>query len=418
MAEEDVKVVQHVSKHRHSKKKHLSSSIWFILLAITAAVGYVAGVYHYQIEAAIGPVFGYNAHPGNIDLTSLQQTYNHLAAKYDGKLDINLLIQGANRGLVDAAGDKYTVYMSPKDTTSFDNTLHSNIGGGIGAEIGLKNNKITIIRTLVDNAAIKAGLAADDTILNINDQLTSGWTVEKAVALIRGEVGTTVKLTIQRGGVTKDYVITRSTVNNPSVTSSVTEGIGTIKITRFDVPEAGGVGDDTGILARKTAMDLKKQGVKGIILDLRDNGGGYVSAAKDVAGLWLDNKIVVTERTGTTVISTVRTTSNAILAGLPTVVLVNGSSASASEIVAGALQDYHVAKLVGENTFGKGSVQELVSLTGGSQLKVTIARWYTPNGKNITNGGIKPDIVVGLTQADVDSGADPQLSAALKLLGL
>lgn len=409
MTQEKVKVAEHVVKHRRIKK-HLSSSLWFVAIAFTAAVGYVAGVYHYQIEAAIGPVFGYQAHSGDIDLSSLQQTYNQLAANYDGKLDTNLLIQGANRGLVDAAGDTYTVYMSPQETTNFDNGLSGNIGSGIGAEIGIKNDKITIIRVLVDNAAIKAGLNANDVILNINDQSTSGWTVDKAVGLIKGDEGTTVKLTIQRGAEVKDYTITRAVINNPSVESSISGGVGTITITRFDA--------ETGNLAKAVAQDFKNHGVKSVILDLRNNGGGYVDAAKDVAGIWLDGNVVVTERIGTVIKSTLITGNNAILTGIPTVVLVNGSSASASEIVAGALQDYKVAKLVGERTFGKGSVQQLISLDGGAQLKVTIAKWYTPKGKNISKEGITPDVTVSLTQNDINSSIDPQVDAAKKLLGL
>lgn len=409
MTQEKVKVSKHVIKHRRIKK-HLSNSVWFIAIALTAGLGYVAGVYHYQIEAAIGPVFGYKAHSGSIDLSSVQQTYNKLSANFDGKLDTTKLIQGANKGLVDAAGDEYTVYMTPTESTDLNDSLTGNIGAGIGAEIGIKNGNVTIIRTLSGNAAIKAGLKANDVILKVNDQSTSGWTVEKAVGQIKGEQGTTVKLTILRGNETKDYSVTREIINVPSVESSVTDGIGTMTISRFD--------DKTGNLARSAAQEFKKQGVKSVILDLRNNGGGYLDTTTDVAGLWLDNKIVVTERNDNIIKKTLRTGSNAILAGTPTVVLVNGSTASASEIVAGALQDYKVAKIVGENTFGKGTVQELIPLMDDAVLKVTIARWYTPNGKNIANGGIKPDVSISYSQSDVDSGNDPQLSEAKKLLGL
>lgn len=409
MTQDKEKVVKHVAKQRRIKK-HLPYNIWFIVIALTAALGYVAGSYHYQIEAAIGPVFGYKSHSGNIDLTSLQQTYNQLAANYDGKLDTTLLIQGANRGLVDAAGDIYTVYMTPQESMDYSNNLSGNIGAGIGAEVGIRNDKITIIRTLSGNAAIKAGLLANDVVLKVNDQSTSGWTVEKAVSQIKGEEGTTVKLTIKRGSKTQDYTITRATINVPSVQSSITDGVGTLTISRFDT--------ETGNQVKVATQDFKKQGVTAVILDLRNNGGGYVNTAKDVAGLWLDNKIVVTERNGNIIRETLRTGNNAILAGIPTVVLVNSSSASASEIVAGALQDYHVAKLVGEKTFGKGTVQELIPLADGAELKVTIARWYTPNGKNIAKDGVTPDITVALTQKDVNSGIDPQFIKAKNLLGL
>jgi len=409
VAHEDTKAAEHVIKHRRAKK-HISANLWLIIIAVAIVLGYVAGLYHYQIEAAIGPVFGYNAHSGNIDLSSLQDTYNKLAANFDGKLDTTKLIQGANKGLVDAAGDTYTLYMTPQEATDYNNSLSGNIGGGIGAEIGIKNDKITIIRTLPNNPAEKAGLAANDTILNVNDQSTSGWTVDKTVGLIRGDAGTTVKLTIERNSEVKTYTITRDIINNPSVESSVVGGVGILTISRFD--------SETGDLSRAAAQSFVKQGVKSIILDLRGNGGGYVDAARDVAGLWLSNKVVVTERTGAIIKTTVQTGDNAILAGKPTVVIVNAATASASEIVSGALQDYKIAKLVGEKTFGKGSVQELIPLEVGSQLKVTVARWYTPNGKNITKDGITPDVTVELTQDNINKGVDPQLDTAKKLLGL
>jgi carboxyl-terminal processing protease len=402
--------VKGVEKNRlHQTIRKLTPSLWFMAFALVATGGYVAGLYHYQIEAAIGPVFGYKAHTGNIDLSSVQQTYNVLAANFDGKLDTKSLIEGANRGLVDAAGDKYTVYMSATEAKDYDNSLSGNMGAGIGAEVIQKNGQATIKRVLPDNAAIKAGLQADDIIVKINDQSTAGWSASKVVGQIKGEEGTTVKLSIKRGDTVKDYVITRETINNPSVESSVENGLGIMTISRFD--------SQTGDQAKEAAQNFKKQGVKGVILDLRDNGGGYVSAATDVAGLWLEDKVVVTERSGGKVKDTDKTGQTAILKGIPTAVLVNGGTASASEIVAGALHDYKVAKLVGEKTFGKGSVQELVPLENSAQIKVTVARWYTPNGVNISKNGIAPDITATYVQKDVDAGADPQMTAAKKSLG-
>ena len=234
--------------------------------------------------------------------------------------------------------------------------------------------------------------------------------VGKVVSLSRGDAGTTVKIKVQRGSEIKEYTVTRAIISNPSVDSSVVDGIGIMTISRFD--------SETGDLAIAAALDFKKQGVKGVILDLRGNGGGYVSAAVDVAGLWLDNQVIVTERTGDTVKDTLRSGDNAILAGLPTMVLVDGGTASASEIVSGALQDHKAAKLVGEKTFGKGSVQLPISLDGGAEIKVTVAKWYTPNGKNINKEGITPDNIVSLTQDNIDNGVDPQLDAAKNLLGL
>jgi len=397
-----------VRRHEPKQKKSLSANVLFLIIAGTAVLGFFAGTRSDQILAAIGPVFGVKTYAGDIDLSSVQDTYKALKANFDGTLDDQALIDGANRGLVGAADDAYTLFMNAKEAASFADDLSGSIGGGIGAEISVRSGSITIVRVLKNNPAINAGLLGGDTVIKINDELTTGMTVEQAVSKIRGEAGTTVKLLISRSGEEKQFTVTRATVSNPSVDTSVVNGIGTMTISRFDTETAG--------LARAAAQDFKNKNVQAVILDLRDNGGGYVDAAQDLLGLWLDNKIVVTERANGKVVETLKSGSNALLAGIPTTVLINGGSASASEIVAGALQDYKTARLVGEKTFGKGSVQKLIEFPTGAQLKVTIARWYTPNGKNITEQGITPDVIVGLTQADLDAGKDPQLEAARKEL--
>lgn len=404
---------EQVTKHSGVKEcsnRHFSALAIFIIVAVSVMSGFFVGTYRYQIFAAVSPVFGYKAHSGSIDLSTVQETYNKLAANFDGKLDTVKLIQGANRGLVEAAGDDYTVYMSPDEAEDFKDSLSGNIGGGIGAEIGLKNDKIIIVRALKNNPAEAAGLQANDVILKVNDDSTDGWTVEKTVGLVRGTTGTTVKITIQRGDEVKDYNIVRAIINNPSVESSISDGIGVMTISRFD--------EETGDLAKVAAQSYVKAGVKSVILDLRGNGGGYVDAAKAVAGLWLENKVVVVEKSGSVVKDTVMTGDDAILSGLPTAVIVNGSTASASEIVAGALKDYGVAKLVGQKTFGKGSVQLPLDLDDGSLLKVTVAKWYTPKGNNINKQGISPDVKATYTQTDIDNDADPQMDAAKKVLAL
>ncbi|MNQ36387.1 putative CtpA-like serine protease [compost metagenome] len=394
---------------RNRRQRTFSKSFLFLTIAATALIGFVAGTRSNDIIAAIGPVFGIKVHTGTLDLSSVQTTYQKLAANYDGELDTQKLVEGASRGLVEAAGDPYTVYMDAQEAADFNNDLSGNIGGGIGAEIGLREEKPTIIRVLKDNPAEKAGLAAGDQIVAVNDQTAVGQTVDKVVGNVRGEAGTTVKISVLRSGVPKEFTVTRSVINNPSVDSKVENGIGTLTISRFD--------SQTGALARKAAQQFKDQGVKSVILDLRGNGGGYLGAAQDVAGLWLDEKVVVSERTGGKTTEELKTGKDALLAGIQTVVLVNGGTASASEIVAGALQDYGVATLLGEKTFGKGSVQQVLDLGAGTVLKVTIAKWYTPKGNNINKEGIEPDQTVVLGQADASSGNDPQLQAALKLLG-
>jgi carboxyl-terminal processing protease len=412
----DKPIKAHVQPHastevlKPKRAKTLSSNAWFIIIAATAVVGFFGGMNSNRIMSVIGPVFGQKIYAGDIDLSSIQSTYHALKANYDGNLNDKSLIEGANKGLVAAAGDAYTLYMNSAESTTFSDDLTGNIGGGIGAEIGLRNNQVYIIRVLKSNPAEKAGLMAGDVIMAVNDQSTAGWTVDKTVGQIRGNVGTTVKVTVLRGTDSKNFTITRDTITNPSVDSSVVNGVGILTISRFD--------SETSSLARAAAQDFKTQGVKGVILDLRGDGGGYVDAAQDVAGLWLDGKVVVTEKTNNVVVSQIKSGGNPILASLPTIVLVDSGTASASEIVSGALQDYKVAKLVGEKTFGKGSVQKLISLPDGAELKVTIARWYTPSGKNITKEGITPDVTASITQQNVNDGVDPQMDAAKKALGL
>jgi carboxyl-terminal processing protease len=382
----------------------ISKNLFFLAIAFTVVIGFVAGTRSNEIFGLVGPLLGFKVEAGSLDLSSVQNTYRNLKANYDGTLDAEALITGANKGLVNAAGDQYTVFMDVKEAKDFEDDLSGQIGGGIGAEIGVRSGQPTIIRVLPDNPAEKIGVKAGDVIVAVNDESAKDWPSDKTADKVRGDIGTTVKLTVRRGEETKTFNITRANVTNPSVSSSIQDGIGVIDISRFD--------SETGNLARKAAENFKAQNVKGVILDLRDNGGGYITAAQDVAGLWLNDKTVVSERTGGKVVDELKSGGDPILAGIPTVVLVNGSSASASEIVSGALQDYKAATLVGEKTFGKGTVQKVIDLPGGTKLKVTVARWYTPNGKNITKEGIEPNQKVIMSSKDVDEGKDPQMDAA------
>lgn len=394
---------------QHAGRPMITRNIFFLGITLAAVVGFAAGTRSDDIMSTIGPMFGFNV-PKPIDLGAVEKTYENLKANYDGTLDTQKLIDGASRGLVAAAGDKFTVFMDAQEANTFNNDLTGNIGGGIGAEIGVRSGKPTIIKVLSGNPAEAAGVQAGDVIAAVDDKDASTWTADVAASTIRGAVGSTVKLTVRRGTDTKTFTITRAAVTDPSVTSTVQNGVGILTITRFD--------DQTGDLARQAAQSFKQQNVKSVILDLRNDGGGYLTAAQDVAGLWLNEKVVVSERTGGKVVDQLTSGNDAVLAGLPTVVLVNGDTASASEIVSGALQDYKVATLIGEKTYGKGTVQKVLGLDGGAVLKVTIARWYTPNGKNIDKQGITPNQTVDLTAADVDAGKDPQLDAAMKQLGM
>ena len=386
------------------KRQQLS---WFLTLIIVAIVSFVAGARSDALFANVASVFGVRTSNKTIDLSSVQKTYQELIANYDGKLDTQKLIYGANRGLVEAAGDPHTAYMDPDETKEFDKSLSGQIGGGIGAEIGLRNNKPTIIKPLENSPAQKAGIKAGEAIVKVNDEASSDWSVEKVVSKIRGEVGTSVKLTLLSGSQTREVSVVRQNIVSPAVESEIDGEIGILKVNRF--------GDDTVSLARKYASEFVEKGVKKVILDLRNNPGGTVGAAQGLLGIWLDNQIAMTERRGSEIVKTLRTTGTPILGNMKTVVLINGNSASASEITAGALREYGKATLVGQKSYGKGSVQIVLGLPGGSQMKVTEARWYTPKGKNIDKTGIEPDVKVDLSSDDVNNNVDPQMDKAKSL---
>lgn len=398
-----------MNKKKTEKKWSFTPGTFVLLMALVFSFGYGAGTRNDQIISLVAPSFGIKVSTNSLDLSSVQTTYRTLKANFDGTLSDKSLIEGASRGLVTAAGDDYTIYMNKKEAEDFNKDLTGDIGGGIGAEIGNRNDKVTVIRTLADTPARKVGLLPDDTILAVDGKSTSGWSVNDAVNKIRGDIGTAVKLTIQRGIDVKNFTITRARITAPSVESKIQNGVGILTLTRFD--------ETTSSVARQAAQSFRKNNVKGVVLDLRGNGGGLLSAAQDVAGIWLRDQLVVSERTNGVTTDELKSGNDPVLDGIPTVVLVNGSSASASEIVSGALQDHRAATLMGEKTFGKGSVQKLIELSDGAVMKVTVAKWYTPNGKNINKEGITPDKKVGLTADDVVAGRDPQLDAALKFLG-
>ena len=386
------------------KRQQLS---WFLTLVIVAIVSFVAGARSDALFANVASVFGVRTSNKTIDLSSVQKTYQELIANYDGKLDTQKLIYGANRGLVEAAGDPHTAYMDPDETKEFDKSLSGQIGGGIGAEIGLRSNKPTIIKPLENSPAQKAGIKAGEAIVKVNDEASSDWSVEKVVSKIRGEVGTSVKLTLLSDGQTREVSVVRQNIVSPAVESEIDGEIGILKVNRF--------GDDTVSLSRKYASEFVDKGVKKVILDLRNNPGGTVGAAQGLLGIWLDNQIAMTERRGSEIVKTLRTTGTPILGNMKTVVLINGNSASASEITAGVLREYGKATLVGQKSYGKGSVQIVLGLPGGSQMKVTEARWYTPKGKNIDKTGIEPDVKVDLLSDDVNNNVDPQMDKAKSL---
>ncbi len=347
--------------------------------------------------------------PNDLQYSQLEQVYDKLREKYDGKLDASQLLQGAKKGLVEAAGDPYSVYFTKDEAQQFMNDLEGTFSG-IGAELDKRDGQLLITATLDDSPAQKSGLMANDAIIKVNDQDTSSWSIEKAVSEIRGEKGTTVKLSIVRDQELKDVSIVRDAIVSPSVKYEVTSNnVGYLRISRF-------AESDTVALATKAAEEFKQKNVKGVVLDLRGNGGGYLDSAQKISSLWLNGSMVVQEKRDGRVTETLYAGSDAPLKGVKTVVLVDGGSASASEIVAGALHDNQAAQLVGLKTFGKGSVQEIVDLPDGSKLKVTVAKWFTPNGKNISEEGIAPDIEVKISDDDIKNNRDPQKSKAFELI--
>jgi carboxyl-terminal processing protease len=319
------------------------------------------------------------------------------------------MFYGAISGMVDALGDPYSVYFDPEESSAFNEELQGEYSG-IGAEIGKKEDYIIIIAPLSDSPAERAGLIAGDYIISVNGEDMIGATVDYAVSRIKGEAGTRVTLTIVREGSddTIDIPITREDIKINSVEWEFRDdGIMYIRISIFN--------EDTTSLFRKAAQEALTKEAKGIVLDLRNNPGGLLTEAINVAGFWIDNDTVVQERVGDSV-EPFSANGFAWLYNIPTVVLVNGGSASGSEILAGALQDYGLATLIGEQTFGKGSVQEYYEFDDGSALKVTTAEWLTPNGKSIDEVGITPDQVIEYSKEDYETGATPQLDAAISKL--
>jgi len=391
---------------RTPRQIRLSTFIFALILVLV--VGVIIGTRSQQIMAYLGPIVGIHSDNSTLDLSTTEDVYHLLKENYDGNVDTSKLEDGAATGLTDALGDPFTVFMTAKEATQFSDTLNGKVSG-IGAEIGVRDNQPTILRLVDNSPAASSGLKIGDQITTVDGKTTVDKDANTTANLIRGDEGTTVKIVVKRGSESHTFDIKRANVQDPSVRGAMNGTTGVITITRFD--------SDTGDLARRVADKLKSQGAKSVILDLRDNGGGELDQTGLVAGLWLDSgKTVVTVRHGDTIQQTVTASGDPILKGLPTVILMNDNTASASEITIGALTDYKVATTLGEKSYGKGSVQQLFPLDSGAELKVTIAKWYTPNGQNINHTGFEPNKKVELTSAEQNKGQDPQLDAALKEL--
>lgn len=386
------------------KKVALTSAI--IVAFLTLFGGLACGIVWAKRsdELVTNPI---NGKAAKVDFSELNEVYRTLAENYDGEIDAKKVIEEAKRGLVNAAGDTYTYYLTATEAEEFKKSLNGDVGAGIGVEIGQRDGFVKVLRTTEDNPARRAGVLAGDIIYKADGEDISMLSVEDVAKKLRGAEGTKVTLTVMRDNQELNFELTREKINNESVYAEMRDKTGIITITRFD--------SDTGALARDYANRLLSAGAEKMIIDLRGNGGGYVSAAQDVASLWIDGRTIVTQKSanGKYNEDTKAYSGGNILSGVKTVVLTNGTTASASEILAGALKDYGLATLIGEKTYGKGSVQSLEDLSNGEMLRVTIAKWYTPNGKNISGEGIEPDIVVERSFEQINKEIDPQMEAAL-----
>ena len=345
----------------------------------------------------------------SLDWSSLDEVYTKLATTYNGEIDKDALVEGAKSGLVGAIGDVYTTYMDAEEKEEYTSSvLHGNVGAGIGVEFGLRDGYARVLRVLPDNPALRAGIMIGDIFYKINGEDVTDWTTTEIGKVIRGEAGTEVTVTMVRDGKPIDFTLEREEINNVSAYVKYDGQTAIVTVLRFD--------NDTGTKIQEFAKEFASKNVNKVILDLRGNGGGYVSAAQDLLSLWIDNQTILIQKSAHFGEERTSTSSGkAILKDMKTVVLVNGSTASASEIVAAALQDYKKATVLGTTTYGKGVVQKMYDLSGGGMLKVTVAEWLTPNKNSINKTGVKPDVEVEMTAEDVDKMRDPQMNKAKAL---
>lgn len=390
------------------KEKKVSLGNAIIISAIVGLFCGVIGANWNNIFGGFAPYLGLNDNSSRVDWSPLNEVYNKLADSYNGEIDKKVVIEGAKKGLVDALGDVYTTYMTAEKASDFYDDLHGNVGAGIGVEMGLRDGYVRVLRTLPDNPAKRAGVLAGDIIYKVDGEEVWSLDVEEISKKVRGESGTEVTVTMVRNGKEIDFKMTRELINNVSAYVDYSGHTAIVTVTRFDT--------DTGTKVQQIAQEFGSKGINKVILDLRSNGGGYVSAAQDLLSLWIDGEKILEQKSlhyGNTVTNAY--SGKATLKDMKTIVLVNGSTASASEIVAGALQDYGKATILGEKTYGKGVVQNLFDLSNSTLLKVTTAEWYTPNDRSINKEGITPDVEVERSYEDINAMRDPQLDKAKAL---
>lgn len=356
--------------------------------------------------------------PSDVDFAIFWKAWNALDQKYvatgtsTDEVTSEDRIYGAIKGMTEAMGDPYTVFFPPQETKEFAEAISGNFEG-VGMEVGIKDDVLTVVSPLQDTPASKAGILAGDKILEIDSVSTDGLSIDKAIEKIRGKGGTTVTLTLQRGEDQPfELKVVRGVINIPTLeTEKRADGIYIIRLFSFT--------EDSPRLFRNALREFSLSKSDKLIVDLRGNPGGYLEAAVDMASWFLPaGAVVVREDFGEGKEEEVERSKGYDVFNdkLKMVILIDGGSASASEILAGALQDHKKAQIVGTQSFGKGSVQELVQVDENTSLKVTIARWLTPNKVSISKQGITPDVVVELTEDDIEKKYDRQLEEAAKLL--
>ncbi len=361
-----------------------------ILIIIAVAIGYAVG--HYSPAAFVktqegGIVVSPSGSTNQLGTAPFSEVWNKLHDQFIGTIDDKKLDYGAVAGMVQAAGDPYTTFFNPDQAKQLKETLSGSFSG-IGAEMGVQNGLIVVIAPLDGSPAQKAGIKSGDIITAVNKKnITQDMSLDDVVQQIRGPKGQTVVLSVVHKGTNApvDISVVRDDIAVPSVKVEVTNNIAHISLTSFD--------NNSASHFAAIAKQVRKQNVRGVVLDLRDNPGGYLDSAVQIASQFLTpGSVVVSERGKTETIH--RASGGGLLKGIPVVVLINHGSASASEILAGALLDDMKAPVVGTQSFGKGSVQEVLDISDGSSLKVTIAKWYTPNGTSIDKQGITPTITI------------------------